>query len=74
MGAPQIHDHPLVIQESGKLAAITGNWVVATLIAAEASWGVKLFSRSEILHHPGSPEVTFDLKVVKFVLKSLDLR
>jgi len=69
----QIRDHPLVIQESGKLAVINGSWEIATLIAAEASWGVKLFSRSEIFHHTGSPEVAFDLKVVKFVLKSLDL-
>jgi len=66
-------DHPLVIQETGKLAAVNGSWTFATLIAAEASWGVKLFSRSQILHHAGSPEVAFDLKVMKFILKSLDL-
>lgn len=69
-----VRDHPLVISETGKLAAANGSWTFATLIAAEASWGVELISRSQILHHAGPPEVAFDLKVMKFILKSLDLR
>jgi len=32
-----------------------------------------LLDGSQVFHHPGSPEVTFDFEIVKFVLKSLDL-
>jgi len=68
-----VRDHPLVINETGKLAAANSNWTFATLVAAEANWGVELVSRSQILHHAGAPEVAFDLEVMKFILKSLDL-
>lgn len=63
--------HPLVLQETGKLAVSSGNLPLAMVIAVEASWGVNPVS--EILHHAGAPEVTLDLKVMKLVLKSLDL-
>jgi hypothetical protein len=63
-----------VIQESGKLAVVRGSWLQALVTAAEAVWSIELVPGSEILHHSGSPEVAFDFKIVKFVLKSLDLR
>lgn len=65
--------HPLVLQETGKLAVNCGSFGLAAPIAAEVSWGVSVVPVSEVFHHPGAPEVTFDLKVVQLVLKSLDL-
>jgi Zn-dependent protease with chaperone function len=65
--------HPLVLQETGKMAVNSQRWVLATAIAAEAEWNIRLIDGSQVFHHPGSPEVTFDFEIVKFVLKSLDL-
>lgn len=70
----RLKSHPLVIQETGKLAATMGNWTLAMNIAGKATWGMVLVPGLEILHHSGSPEVAFDLKVMKLVLKTLDLR
>lgn len=70
----RLKKHPLVIQETGKLAATAGNWLVAMNIAAAVTWRIEFIPGLEILHHPGSPEVAFDLEIVKLILKSLDLR
>ncbi len=69
-----LKQHPLVLQEAGRLAAGCGSPLLAAAIAAEVSLGLRVIAVSEVLHHPGSPEVAFDLEVVKLVLKSLDLR
>ena len=65
--------HPLVLHEAGKSAVNRQHWVTAAAIAAEAEWNIRLIDISQEFHHTGSPEVTFDFKIVKFVLKSLDL-
>ncbi|KAF1080472.1 MAG: hypothetical protein GQF41_3296 [Candidatus Rifleibacterium amylolyticum] len=65
--------HPLVLQETGKMAVNSQRWVLAAAVAAEAEWNIRLIDSSQVFHHPGSPEVTFDFEIVKFVLKSLDL-
>ncbi len=65
--------HPLVLQETGKMAVNSQHWVLAAAVAAEAEWNIRLIDSSQVFHHPGSPEVTFDFEIVKFVLKSLDL-
>ncbi|NCB38907.1 MAG: hypothetical protein EOM80_09065 [Erysipelotrichia bacterium] len=68
-----LKSHPLVLQESGKLAVNSGNWLLATIVAVKAAWGISIVPVSEILHHAGAPEVALDFEVMKFVLKSFDL-
>jgi len=65
--------HSLVLQETGKMAVNSQRWVLAAALAAEVEWNLRLLDGSQVFHHPGSPEVTFDFEIVKFVLKSLDL-
>lgn len=65
--------HPLVLQEVGKIAVCKQRWLLAAAIAAQSEWNFRLIDTSQVFHHTGSPEVTFDFKIVKFVLKSLDL-
>ena len=68
-----LKQHPLVLQEAGKLAAGCRSPLLAVAVAAEATLGLRLVPVSEILHHAGAPEVTLDFEVMKLVLKSLDL-
>ncbi len=65
--------HPLVLQEAAKEAVNRQHWLLATAVAAEAEWNIRLIDSSQVFHHSGSPEVTFDFQIMKFVLKSLDL-
>jgi len=68
-----LKEHPMVLQEAGKLAVGCGSPLLAAVLAARVSLGVRVVSVSEILHHAGAPEVTLDFKVMQLVLKSLDL-
>jgi len=68
-----LKNHPMVLQETGKLAFGCGSPLLATAIAAETSLGLRFVEVSEILHHAGAPEVALDFEVMKFVLKPLDL-
>ena len=70
-----LNDHPLVSREIGKLAMTSGHWGVALLSAAEASWNCNLHSANylEVLHHPVSPEVAFNFKLMQLLLKAFNL-
>ncbi|GAB4267329.1 MAG: hypothetical protein Kow0029_01800 [Candidatus Rifleibacteriota bacterium] len=66
-------NHPLVIRETGELAMMKGRWDIALVQAAKANWNMKLNLNLEEFHHSASPEVTLNLKLMKFVLQTLDL-
>lgn len=67
-------NHPLVIRESGKLAMITGKWDTALIQASRLFWNLNIDPDLKELHHTASPEVTFNFKLVQFMLQFLDLR
>lgn len=69
-----LEDHPLVIRETGKLAMICGRWDMAIIQAARATWNLNFRYGLKELHHAAAPEVTFDFKLMQFMLQTLDLR
>lgn len=66
--------HPIIMKEAGQIAVKHGQWLHAIAIAAHQQFDISLIPESEIFHHSSTPEIAFDFKVMKFILKTLDLR